>query len=177
MLFRSVASTSSPHNFDLVKTYGADIVLDYNDPNCASEIRNRTDGNVYYAFDTPADAESARICAEVLSTDATARQPVYNALLAGLGKFPRQDVKNTFTFAYTVFGEEYHGGDIHHDADEEDFAFGTRFARIVEDLLEKGKVKTHPVDVRTGGWERVLEGVDELRQKKVSGKKLVYKIS
>ena len=75
-----VASTSSPHNFDLVKTYGADIVLDYNDPNCASEIRNRTDGNVYYAFDTPADAESARICAEVLSTDATARQPVYNEI-------------------------------------------------------------------------------------------------
>lgn len=39
----NVVSTGSPHDFDLVKAYGADVVFDYNSPTCAADIRKLTD--------------------------------------------------------------------------------------------------------------------------------------
>ena len=44
-------------------------------------------------------------------------------------------------------------------------------------LLAEKKIKVHPVDVRPGGLKGVLEGMEEMRQGKVSGKKLVYRVS
>ena len=54
--------------------------------------------------------------------------------------------------------------------------FASMFWGIAEKLLNEGKVKPHPVDLRPGGLKGVLEGLDEMRKGKVSGKKLVYKV-
>lgn len=35
-------------------------------------------------------------------------------------------------------------------------------------------MRSHPVEVREGGLEKVLEGMQDLKDGKVSGKKLVY---
>lgn len=172
-----VVSTSSPHNFDLVKTYGADVVFDYNSPTCAADIRELTDNKLYYVFDIVSETASAKICTDALSSNSTARKPIYSALLPQLIELPRDDVENTFTFAYTFAGEGYTGGPFVLPPSAEDFEFSKKFARIVEKLLEQNRVKFHPVELRTGGWQGVLAGVDELRQGKVSGKKLVFKVS
>lgn len=42
-------------------------------------------------------------------------------------------------------------------------------------LLSEGAIKVHPPKVGKG-LEGVLEGLDDMRQGKVSGNKLVYKI-
>lgn len=37
--------------------------------------------------------------------------------------------------------------------------------------------KANPVDLRPGGLEKINEGLDLLRENKVSGKKLVYQVA
>ena len=43
-------------------------------------------------------------------------------------------------------------------------------------LLVEGKLRAHNPDVRRGGLDGVLKGLDDYRQKKVSGQKLVYEL-
>ena len=50
------------------------------------------------------------------------------------------------------------------------------FVGIVEGLLKEGKIKAHPAKVRKGGLKGVLDGLQEMREGKVSGEKLVYRV-
>ena len=66
---------------------------------------------------------------------------------------------------------------IHFESFAEPRRFGKMFWGLAGKLLAEKKVKVHPVDVRPGGLKGVLEGMEEMRQGKVSGKKLVYKVA
>ena len=55
--------------------------------------------------------------------------------------------------------------------------FAKMFWGLSEKLLKDGKVKVHPLSVRPGGLKGVLDGLQEMREGKVSGTKLVYKVS
>lgn len=57
-----------------------------------------------------------------------------------------------------------------------DFDFAVKFGVIATDLLEQGKYRVHEPDVREGGLEAIFAGLQEMREKKVSGKKLVYRV-
>jgi len=48
---------------------------------------------------------------------------------------------------------------------------------VARKLLEEGKYKAHPLDVRPGGLNGVIDGMEDMRQGKVSGKKLVYRVA
>ncbi|KAF9630187.1 Alcohol dehydrogenase superfamily zinc-containing [Lasiodiplodia theobromae] len=172
-----VIATSSPRNFALLKALGADAVFDYNSPTVGADIRKHTANRLYYAFDCISEGNSAQICADALSTDTAARKPSYAALL--YTELPREDVVAKVTMAYTVFGEGFWKpfGPGDYPASTEDYEFGKKFWKLSEKLLEEGKLKVHPPDVRDGGLEGVLEGLRELKDGKVSGKKLVYKIA
>jgi hypothetical protein len=56
------------------------------------------------------------------------------------------------------------------------FTVGKIFSRLAVRLLSEGHIKTHPHRLGSG-FEGVLAGYDEMRQGKVSGQKLVYKLS
>jgi NADPH:quinone reductase-like Zn-dependent oxidoreductase len=55
-------ATCSPRNFDLVKDYGAEIVLDYNSPTCAADIRRYTKNGLKYCLDTIGTAGTLTQC-------------------------------------------------------------------------------------------------------------------
>lgn len=58
----TVIGTSSPRNFDLVKSYGADAVFDYSDPEtCAKNIREYTNNSLKYAFDCISEHSSPQV--------------------------------------------------------------------------------------------------------------------
>jgi hypothetical protein len=59
-------------------------------------------------------------------------------------------------------------------APEELFTGAVRFARAAERLLAEGRIRPHPKEVRPGGLGSVLGGIQELRERKVRGRKLVY---
>ena len=91
-------------------------------------------------------------------------------------KLPRDDVANKFTLAYTALGDKFTYSSKDFPPKKEDFDFLVGFSSLTEKLLEEGKIKTHPHRVNEGGLGGVLEGLQELREGKVSGEKLVYRL-
>lgn len=62
------------------------------------------------------------------------------------------------------------------DATKEMFDSAINFGQFAEGKLRSGEVKCHPNEVRDGGLQGVLEGIQEMREGKVKGKKLVYRV-
>lgn len=61
-------------------------------------------------------------------------------------------------------------------ASNEDFELAKKFFTLSEKLLDAGHIKPHPVSARSGGLDGILAGMQELKEGKVSGAKLVYRI-
>lgn len=166
-----VVTTCSPRNFDLVKKYGADEAFDYKDgEKTSAAIRSLTNDSLQIAFDTISTVDSATLCNDALSTSGGR----YSNLQ--WFDYPRRDnVKYDYTLAYTIFGEEFlfRGGKFF-PAKKEDFEFGVKFWELSRKLLAEGKLKLPPLDVRKGGLEAIHEGLDDLKENRVSGKKIVY---
>lgn len=168
----TVISTSSPRHFGNVKALGATHVLDYNRADCAAVIHELTGGQLGLVIDTIAVPQSAKICAEAMSS----KGGRYVELLPV--PFPREDVEAVFMDATTTMGEYYEYGPnrVPNPVDHEAFVFGKEHGPIVEKLLEDEEIHAHQVEVGAGGLEGVLEGLKRLREGKVSGKKLVYQV-
>jgi NADPH:quinone reductase-like Zn-dependent oxidoreductase len=165
-----VITTSSPANFPRMKSLGASAVFDYNSPTVGKDIRATTKNKLAYVFDCQSDTGSTAICEQAIGEKGG---KIVSLLYARL---ERADVSSVFTLAYTAFGETFDLFGKSWTADEEELAFSARFWSLAQELLEQGKIKTHPVEVREGGLEGVLQGLDEMRQGKIKGKKLVYRV-
>lgn len=166
----TVLTTCSPRNFNLVRTLGADAVFDYNDPQAAAEIKKYTNDNLKLVLDCIALEDSIKFCDEAISSSGGE----YGALL--FVEFPRKNVNTHFTVAYTISGEDFKYGDRLIPGKPEDKAYAEMFFPIAETLLAQGKVKVHPTKVGKEGLKGVLEGLEMLKNGKVSGEKLVYNI-
>jgi hypothetical protein len=90
--------------------------------------------------------------------------------------FPREDVRNVFFLGYTLTGEAFEIEGKLWLAVPEDFELAKKFNSVVEKLLEQGLIKNHPVSMRDGGLDAILGGMRELKEGKVSGVKVVYRI-
>lgn len=167
-----VITTCSPKHFDLLKSYGADHVFDYRSPTCAADIRKVTNDGLTYVLDCISTDETARVCADSIGVNGGRY-----STLGPVENFPRGDVDNLFTLAYTAIGDTCHLGEHEFPANPEDFHFAVKFWAMTEQLLKEGKVKVHPVTKRPGGLEGILEGLQEMREGRVSGGKLVYTLS
>jgi NADPH:quinone reductase-like Zn-dependent oxidoreductase len=129
----TVVTACGPENFDYVKHLGADLALDYRKPDVGAQIRSYTRNQLKYAWDTVGVDDSARICAEALSS--TERGLKYGNIVPV--QSPRDDVETTSTVMYTVFGKAFKFGDIEFPAIPDDLEFGKKFYSITESLLEK----------------------------------------
>ena len=171
-----VAVTCSPRNFDLVKSLGADAAFDYNSPTVVEDIKAWGNNAINLVWDCVVTPDTTKICVGALS-DAGGR---YQCLLfpdAELAKSINPKVEIGVSLAYTIFGEEFKKGKVF-PASAEDFERGKAFWELSQTLLAEGKVKPVKPEVNRGGkgLEGVLIGMDELKQNKVSGGKLVYTI-
>jgi len=168
-----IITTCSPRNFDLVKSLGADIALDYNDPQCAQKIRDYTNDSLEHALDCISTKESAEISSSAIGP----KGGVVSYLLSV--KHDREDVEVKFTLGYSVTGEAFsygHAQKWKFAPKPEDFEFGKEFWGLTEKLLADGRVKPHPAEVGEGGLEGVFKGLQAMREGRVSGKKLVYRV-
>lgn len=169
----TVVTTCSPKNFDLVKSYGADAAFDYSDAKkCAEQIKEYTNNSLRYVFDCISEKSSPQICADALASDSKDGDLEYSSLLP-VQEFPRKDVKNRHTLAYTITNEafKFAGQDV--PASQDDFEFAKKFWTAAEGLMQEGKVRVPPLK-KGKGFEGVMEGLDLLRNGKVSGEKLTY---
>lgn len=153
-------------------------MFDYHTPaeELSKEIKAQTNNSLTLAWDCSPTPESTRLSALAMSDS----QPgVYGALLPVKDealKSVNPNVSGGFTMGYTVFGEAFSRHGREYPAKPEDREFGRAFWELSGDLLAKGKFKVARTSVNQGGegLEGVLKGLDELREGKVSGTKLVY---
>ncbi|KAF4448354.1 hypothetical protein F53441_8229 [Fusarium austroafricanum] len=168
-----VLATASTHNFDYLKSLGAEEVFDYKSPNVAEEIRKYTNNSLKFAWDCT--GLGAAICAGAMSTDGgkyATIMPVDKKELLEVN--PKVDGPH-ITLMYSIFGERFFKGQ-ETPAKPDEFEFAKKFWEISRQLLEEGKLKAPQTFVNRGGsgFEGIMKGLDELRANKVSGGKLVY---
>ncbi|KAK4499166.1 hypothetical protein PRZ48_009678 [Zasmidium cellare] len=162
-----VITTCSARNFDFVKSLGADEIFDYSDPECGKKIRAATNNTLYHVMDCIGEP---KICEDSISSLGG-----QIATINARAVYEREDVRVGRVIAYSANGEAYRMGDRDFPATIEETDLGALYFRLNEKLMGEGKVKAHPP--KTGqGFEGVLQGLDEMRQGKVSGVKLTYKI-
>lgn len=180
-------TTASPRNFDYLRSLGADAVYDYNDGDAetlAARIRDATGGALALAWDCSPTPESARTCALAMKNsdgDKDETKALYSSLLpidpaVVKGANPRAD--SEWTLGYTAFGEEFSRMGKVFPAKPEDRAFAAEFWERSRELLAAGTVKVARTAVDQGGAgvEGILRGLDDLKEGRVSGTKLVYRL-
>jgi len=162
-----VIATASPQNFDLLRKLGADQVFDYKEADVGDKIRKATNDKLKLVFDCISEGSSLAITAAAISSSGG-----HMSVLLPVKDYPRDNVKINHTMAYTALGEKY---DDQRGANQTDYEFGAKFWKQAEDWLHSGKIKTHPIKVRNG-LAGVPQGLQDLKEGKVSGVKLVYKV-
>lgn len=171
-----VLTTCSPHNFEYVKSLGADVVFDYNSPTCAKDIKDSTDNSLAYVLDCIAERGATEICLNAMS-DAV------NGRYASIGPVPKEkvaainpNVDYTFVLGQRAFGYEIVMRGRTLEADPAALHFAKMFWELTRQLLEEGKIKVHNFSISEGGkgLDGVLNGLKLLKERKVSAKKLVY---
>ncbi|KAF2277950.1 oxidoreductase [Westerdykella ornata] len=176
-----VLTTCSPRNFDYVKSLGADHVFDAYDPDVGKKIREFTNNKLYYVWDCVGENGSIEQSGDALATEAPPGQEVrYGNILNPEAK-QRDGVICTWSVGYSALGEEWaigwKGGRETVPGKPEHYEWSSKWVDFVEQLLKDGKFKPHRQDVRGGGLNGVLDGLKEMKEGKVSGHKLVYRIA
>lgn len=168
----TVVTTASPHSNELVKGYGADAVFDYKSPSVAETIVKEYP-SIGKAVDCYSEGKSTDICAEVIKN----KGGTVITLLEN-GKSKVDGVTYELVMAYTLYGHAFQWlppVGPKWDAKPDD---RKGLARFCADLpkLATGVLRPLPVEVSEGGFDDILAGLDRLREKKVSGRKLVVKM-
>ncbi|KAH8590065.1 putative ToxD-like zinc binding oxidoreductase [Bisporella sp. PMI_857] len=166
-----VVTTASPHSFDLVKSYGADAVFNYRSPTAVKDITSEFP-NIALALDCISEGPSTHFCAEVLAKEGG---KVVTLLDNGKPKIP--NVTYEFIVIFTVFAEEFAwlppiGPKF--PANPSDRNALVQFYANLPSFLDR--IKPPPIQLVDGGFNGILKGLDQLREGKVSGKKLVVKL-
>ncbi|KAE8330341.1 hypothetical protein BDV39DRAFT_202144 [Aspergillus sergii] len=164
----SPITTCSPGHNVLVQSYGAVKAFDY-------AIRAFTKGELSLILDCITSTESMKICYAAMS----ARGGRYVALEPPATRIQtaRKDVQTGWVMALTIFGKPVDlKGPFARDAVPGDYEWAAKWYELAEKLVEGGLLRPHPAFARSGGWEDILEGIEELRCGLVRGKKLVYAV-
>lgn len=157
-----------------MRRYGAEEVFDYNDPQCAQNIKQYTRNALAHILDPFTDAKSIALCYGAMGRA--------GGRYACLEMYPdyvldRKSIKVGFVMGPALLGHAL-GLDYGYERDEdlEMRAFGVRWYQSLQRLLEWGKLKPHPLRELNGGFEGVMEGIEMLKNKEISGEKLIVQL-
>ena len=166
-------TTCSPHNFALVQKAGAQRAFDYAQATSGHDIWEFCAGKLQYVIDCIGDDASTSLCYRAVGPK--------GGRYVSLNPFPRRlalrrrDISVDWVLGYSVFGDRVQlTTEYQKAAAPEDVVFAGRWTTKMEELVQKGIVVAHPIEVRDGGLASIIEDTEMLRAGKVSGKKLVY---
>ncbi|KAF2762455.1 GroES-like protein [Pseudovirgaria hyperparasitica] len=166
----TVLTTCSPRNFDLVKSLGADEVVDYNDADAVEKIK--AFGQTDYVFDTIGTADSSEQSG--LAIDGTGTLCTVRPGKALTEKVPK-GVKVTDVLVWTVFLKEHKYKTFIWPPSKEDHELGAELFDRIPLLLTSSKLKPNAV-LPLKGLDDVPKGFDLHRNKKISAQKIVYEL-
>jgi NADPH:quinone reductase-like Zn-dependent oxidoreductase len=158
----TVISTSSPHNFDLLKACGADYIFDHNDPAVVSKIRNLFP--IDYWFDTISLKPSVSTIFKILAPEGeqvtkAKLMVLLPPVMIGITEFPD---------GITV---QFHRFSTHAPENAEWQEHFLARGGFLEKAIKSGALKGVPAEV-LGGLDSVDDGLEKVKDG-VSGKKIV----
>jgi len=171
-----VISSSSEHNWPLLRKLGADEVLDYRDSDLVEKVKKLANGGVDAVYDCFTEGGALQKSVETLKPDgrATCILP-YDP--ASLGKRAEQ-TEATMVYSMTSQAASDEATDFRGlklKADPSSFQLFSEWTERFHELGKAGKLQF----VRTvdgGSLEDVQAGLEKLKAGKLSGEKLVYKV-
>ncbi|KAF9567210.1 GroES-like protein [Agrocybe pediades] len=165
-----VISTSSPANFDLVRSFGAAEVYDYADSRTARKIFSSTAGKLKLAVDCISDGMTPAQVSGALSKEG-------GTIVTVLPYTSRKKGVNTeLILVYSMWGETIQipmplEGDIQH------YLNGIQYNRMITDMLAKKMLKLGAVKVFPNGLASVQDGFEYMMTGKIHAEKIVYRIA
>ncbi|KZV81298.1 GroES-like protein [Exidia glandulosa HHB12029] len=152
-----VVTTASLKHSERLKTLGAEAVFDYRDPEVAQKIREYTGGNLTSGGICEIKAEDIDAPVAALSDE--------GGILSIINPLPEKPypkpVKFPLSLASNIFDKPI---------------AGVGYYELISRLLAEGKVELVPVRV-FGGLDSVSDGMTEMREGRVSGERIVFKVS
>jgi hypothetical protein len=110
----TVITTCSPHNFDLVRSRGADYVYDYKSPTAIADVQRAAGGDLSHILDCVGKGVSPEFCYKAMGPSGGK----YSTFLFPQGE-NRKDIQASMVMAYNAYGSHFHkfGMDFPADAD------------------------------------------------------------
>ncbi|KAK0614000.1 chaperonin 10-like protein [Immersiella caudata] len=176
LLGHHVVTTCSPHNFKLVKEYGADAVFDYRSKTCAADIKAYTKNKLRRVIDPFGEAATTSLCFEAIGRAGgiycsleTYQQSLCN----------RRTVKHSLIMGPSILGRGVLLPDPYGvPPDPELHEWSKRFFVSFQKLIDENKIRPLPMEkLQPEGFETVVAGLEILKSKQVSGKKLVVRVA
>ncbi|WFD20471.1 hypothetical protein MCAP1_002715 [Malassezia caprae] len=174
-----VIVTASPKNHDWLKSLGAAEAYDYADAETPAKIA-AAHPDLAYAYDTRSEQGSQEACASALSKEGgkvVCLLP-FNAKTVAEAN-PK--VTTTFLLLYTTSGQrtQMFSADFDEAYCQADLRYMQEMASgkqgLMYEMLSSGKLQPNRSFVQEGGLDKILAGLDRLRNGQVSGEKLIYK--
>ncbi|KAL2864253.1 zinc-binding alcohol dehydrogenase family protein [Aspergillus lucknowensis] len=172
--YRAIA-TCSPKNFDLVRSYGAEHVFDYNDPDVASKIRTLTRNSLRFALDIITEVKTTKHCYAAIGR-AGGRYACLEKYADHL--HTRKTVTPELVMGIRILGKRIaldHG--YGSEASPELREFGVKWYQILQKLIDEGKIRSHPIKLIPDRFEGILNGLPLLKSRVVSAQKMVVPIA
>lgn len=171
--FRTIA-TCSPQHDELVLSFGAEKVFDYKSATCAKDIKEYTKNTLTYAIDCITVASTMKMCYEAIGRAGgryTALDPFPEA------QATRRVVKPDWILGSTVKGRgSGWPAPYGREPDATARSFCEELYAQAQKRLDAGELRNHPAKKMEGGFAGILEGIEMIRRKEVSGFKLVYEV-
>lgn len=153
----------------------ADHIIDYRHENVADRVKEILKGQrLLHAFDAISHGDTWKHRLEALG-------PEWSRANLNMVDPPEEMPQwpENFTFSRTYVSSAY--GESHQFRNEQearqDCDFAYMMYRYWTVLLADGRLKPHPYELRSHGLASIGEGVQALYERKVSAKKLVYRIA
>lgn len=153
-----VATTASPKKHSLLKSLGADVILDYKDSDISQKLREATSDSISYGLDTIAEKGSIQLAQQAFGS----KGGHLLCILFALGEPARKDVKTESTIVYTSLGDDQKFGSASFKTSKEDRANLVESCKLATELFQDGKIK--PLEVTDlGDINTVQKGMDMLK--------------
>lgn len=175
-----VVATGSRNNHALLKSLGADVVVDYSSSNWAKRVRRITSDGLQHALNCV--DQYASILSTIAALSPAGGGQVVSLLPVGpvreSGEVDEDKVKLESMCAYSAFGRPFPGYDKfdNHDGPTPDHkALWDKYIALLPELLRCEKIRPSPVRF-CGTIDNVPAGFEEQRNGNVKAEKLVYTI-
>ncbi|KAK6453632.1 zinc-binding oxidoreductase alcohol dehydrogenase [Scheffersomyces xylosifermentans] len=172
-----VITTASSKNHEFLKSLGADAVFDYKQPSVIDDIVKFANGKIAYALDTVASKETYQ---QTYDSTKGSDKVAFDNLLAIKSedlKLNSERKSDTFgaTLVYFAIGTTQSVGNTKVEPNQK---LISDYKHFWYDLLPPyvQKIKTPSLRILASGLESSNEAFDLLRESKVSGEKVVFRV-